>query len=200
MRLLSSPTSPFARKVRMLIMELNLASSIEILDTNPLGDASELRQLNPLGKVPTLLLDNGAPIIDSPVICDHLILQTTRYDLLPKKGIGRDQILYSQALGDGICDAAFSIVMELRRPSQQQSPLWLERWEAAILRSIAAIPAPLVSGQPTNLGDIAIAVALSYVDFRIADLDWRSDNTPLAIWHHTANQWPSMVATAPVST
>jgi glutathione S-transferase len=197
MRLLYSPTSPYARKVRMVLIEAGLDREVQQVACNPLGEAAELLAANPLGKVPALILANGHGLFDSGVICDHLDRQAPERGLVPIGGSERDRVLTTQALADGVLDAAFSTVMEHRRPPEERSVSWLARWEAAILRSVAAMRQESAGELPRDLGAIATAVALDYLLFRLPSLDWHSANPAIADWFENARLWRSFGATKP---
>lgn len=195
MQLFASPTSPYARKVRIVIAEKGLAGRVTILPANPLGDdTAALHAANPLGKIPTLVLDDGTSLYDSRVIVEYLDGFATSEALIPEGGIPRMRALRRQALADGVMDAAFSIVMERRRPAPQQSPEWLARWEAGIRRAVAAIE----TSPGFDIGDIATAAALGYLDFRLPDLRWR-DHAPagLAEWWGAIQTRNSILLTVP---
>jgi glutathione S-transferase len=169
----------------------------ELVLYNPLGDAAELSAVNPLGKVPALVLAEGRTLFDSRVIADHLDRLAPERQLVPIGGNARDRVLTVQALADGITDAAFATVMENRRLPELRSEYWLERWQNAILRGVQALATTPVGGAPLDLGDIAVAVALDYLLFRLPTLDWQSANPPMAEWLAQAQEWPSLAATAP---
>ena len=195
MQLFYSPTSPYARKVRALIVEKSLQNRVEVIDANPYEAAVTLRAVNPLGKVPALRLADGSCVVDSPVICEYLDGLTAAPRLIPADPQQRIAVLIRQALGDGIMDAAFSLVMERRRPVEQRSPEWMERWAGAILRSVPTLGR--TAEGPVDLGDLAIAVALAYLDFRLPDLDWRAQAPALVPWFTAMSARPSLVETAP---
>lgn len=196
MRLLYTVTSPYARKVRAVLIEKRLEGAVELVAANPLADTPALRTANPLGKVPTLLLEDGRALFDSPVICEHFDLAGRGPHLIPRDPDARLAVLTRQALADGIMDAAFSLVMERKRPEAQRSPEWTERWTGAILRSVRALP----TGRPVDgidLGDLAAACALAYLEFRLPDLDWRAGNYGLSQWCSAVSARPSLASTAP---
>ena len=123
MRLLSSPTSPYARKVRMTVLEKGLADRVAIEPGVPMGTADEaaaVRRVNPLGKIPALVLDTGEALYDSPVICEYLDAIGTGPALLPASGTGRWTALRLQALGDGVADGP-------GRSTVPPTP-WKRRW------------------------------------------------------------------------
>ncbi|WP_029415393.1 glutathione S-transferase N-terminal domain-containing protein [Brevundimonas bacteroides] len=199
MELLSSPTSPFARIVRVALIELDMADRVTVTNINPMSPPDGFPDLNPLGKVPTLLLADGAALYDSRTICDHLARHNPSRGLLPETGHRRDEVLTALSLAIGICDAAFSVVMERRRPEAQQSAEWLSRWTSGILRGTQALDASRGSASPKDLGQIGSAVALAYLDFRLPDVDWRAGNEPLDTWQTGVRRWRSMRATEPLA-
>ncbi|MGE4071051.1 MAG: glutathione S-transferase N-terminal domain-containing protein [Lysobacterales bacterium] len=197
MKLMYSPTSPYARKVRALLIEKQIPD-VELLVVNPLGETGALQQHNPLGKVPTLLLDDAGVIVDSPVICEYLDqLDSDAAALLPADTVARFGALTRQALADGIMDAAFALVMEARRPPQLRSEEWIARWQAAIGRTLdhfEGLPRPATR---FDLGDLALAVALGYLDFRLPHLAWRTGRDQLGQWNSTVSIRPALAQTAP---
>ena len=201
MRLLSSPTSPYARKVRMTVLEKGLADRVAIEPGVPMGTADEaaaVRRVNPLGKIPALVLDTGEALYDSPVICEYLDGIGTGPALLPASGTGRWTALRLQALGDGVADAAFNIVMEHRRAEALRSSEWLDRWTRAIHGAADALEEALAAGPlAADLGAIAIAAAFGYVDFRLPQIDWRAGRPRLTAAFADLAARPSFVATAP---
>ena len=201
MRLLSSPTSPYARKVRMTVLEKGLADRVAIEPGVPMGTADEaaaVRRVNPLGKIPALVLDTGEALYDSPVICEYLDAIGTGPALLPASGTGRWTALRLQALGDGVADAAFNIVMEHRRAEALRSSEWLDRWTRAIHGAADALDVALAAGPlAADLGAIAIAAAFGYVDFRLPQIDWRAGRPRLTAAFADLAARPSFVATAP---
>lgn len=199
MKLYFANTSPYARKARMVILEKDLSGRVETIFQNPFEDSPDLKKANPLGKVPALVTDEGTTIFDSPVICAFLDSLAPKPPLIPADE-ARWSVLTGEALADGLLDSAFAIVMERRRPGEQQSEMWLERWESGIQRTIAAVDADLTSfvGDLT-LAQIALGAALGYLDFRLPDIDWRSFNPAVAAWYVNFASRPSMKATDPAN-
>ena len=201
MRLLSSPTSPYARKVRMTLIEKGLADQVTVDAAVPLGTAEEaaaVRRVNPLAKIPALVLDTGEALYDSPVICEYLDSLGTGPTLLPAAGPARWTALRRQALGDGVADAAFNIVMEHRRPEAQRSTEWLDRWARAVHGAADALEQELAHGPlGFDLGAIALSAAFGYVDFRLPQIDWRAGRPRLTEAFAELAARPSFVATTP---
>lgn len=198
MKLFYSATSPYARKARVFIREKNLKAGIEERLCNPWDDPAELRALNPLGKVPTLALDDGTVLYDSRVICAALDDLGAEPRLIPAAPAARSRVLCAEALADGVVDAAVALVLEARRPEVQRSPEMMIRWRDAILRAVPAMEGALADlGEGPTLGSLAIALALSYLDFRQPAIDWRAGHPGLAAWHGTFSARPSFAETAP---
>lgn len=198
MKLIYSPTSPFARKVRIVARECG-HNGIEEVAEHPLAEGTRVPDFNPLGKVPTLVLDDGDILVDSPLICEFLDQHGRAASLIPGSGMERFRVLQGQALADGAMDAAVSIVMELRRPQAKRSPYWLQRWHDAVMRVLAAIEAS--AGSMTTRFDMAVISTIclvDYLDFRLAEVvSFRSSHPRLvACWEHHRSR-PSLVSTMP---
>ncbi len=191
--LLYSPTSPYARKVRVLIRECGLTAQISEQTAMPLDDPEALLAANPLGKVPALLLDDGSVLYDSRVICAWVAAQGGA------SGDAGDAAYWQTqrraALAEGIIDASVALVMEGRRPAAQQSDYWIGRWRMAIARSLDVLEGE-VDALASHIDAIASAAALGHLDLRHADLDWRGGRPRLAAWYATFEQRPSMRDTA----
>ncbi len=201
MKLFYSPTSPYARKVRLLAIEKGLDTLIETVTIDTANPAPELLNANPLGKVPALWLDHGETIFDSPVICRYLDNLKQPY-WIPREPTAEIEVLRWEALADGLTDAAYNLVMEQRgRPEQERSPRAMERWTTEITRTLRYIEthmATLPSG--TTLAPLALAAALGYLDFRLSHLlrSERSEQYPtLLAWYDTLRESPAMRATQP---
>jgi glutathione S-transferase len=198
MKLYYSSTSPYVRKVNVCAFELGLDKKIELISTNPWEADPRLLLNNPLSKVPTLITDDGMELYDSPVICEYLDSITGQSVLIPAKGNERWQALKLEALGDGILDAAVLRFLERKRPAVQQSKDWDTKQKDSILRSLQYLENN-ISNWPANLtiGQIAVACALGYLDFRFADEDWRQVQPVVAKWYEGFVERASMQATRP---
>ena len=197
MILRSSPTSPFVRKVRIAISLLGFDSKIEVRETD-LNDAGDsIRKQNPLGKIPALLLDDGTVYYDSRVILEYLDQLAGGGRIIPREGKARFDALRLQALCDGVLDAGVLLVYESRyRPAEMRVEPWVERQQGKIARALAALEAapPALDAVP-NVGQIALACALGYLDLRFGG-DWRKDHPRLVAWHDRfAAQVPTFAAT-----
>ena len=201
MKLYMSPASPFARKARIIIRELDLTRLVEEIPTNPAA-SDELRKINPLGKIPALVLDDGSTLIDSPVICEYLN-ELGGGKFFPGTSIwreisGRWRALTLQALGDGIADAAVARVYEGRRPLEMQNEEANAKNLTVIARSLDALERARFVEPPT-IGEIAVACAISYIDFRDVMPGWRDTRPQLRDWYDAFAKYPSMLATAPAN-
>ncbi|EJL32236.1 glutathione S-transferase [Caulobacter sp. AP07] len=193
MQLLYSAMSPFARKARVVAFELGLAERLELVPATPYTDES-LRAINPLSKIPILVPDAGEPIFDSPVICEYLE-HLAGVSLTPASGPERWAALTQQALADGMGDAALAIVRERLRDGDQRQDLF-DRQAAALNAALDKLEAEGLSADRFQIGEIAVAAQLAYLDGRKV-LDWREGRPNLAAWYETASRRTSMVATAP---
>lgn len=201
MQLFTSPTTPFGRKVMVLIHESGLLDRVQVQTVagSPLDPGTMPLDQNPLGKIPALIPDDGGPAIyDSRVICRYLD-QMSGAGLYP-----RDETLWPvltlEATADGMLEAALLMVYESRlRPEALRFAPWVEGQWAKIARALDAIEARgmLVLQGPLSMAHIAVAVALGYLDFRHADRNWRQDRPHLAAWEKAFSARPAMVATRP---
>jgi glutathione S-transferase len=197
LKLYGNAASPFARKCRVIAHELAL--KLKEIRTLPMQEP-EFRKINPLGKIPALVLDDGSVLIDSPVICEYLN-HVGGGKFFPGMSIlrhstGRWKALGLAALGDGIADAAVAWVL-LGRESQV-SEAACARQMSAVMAGIDALERVKFAKDPT-IGEIAVACALGYVDFRMPDLDWKASRPNLAGWYAKFCEYPSMKATVPAS-
>nr|WP_100548384.1 MULTISPECIES: glutathione S-transferase [unclassified Pseudomonas] len=201
MQLIYAAASPFARKVRVLAAETGLLDRIELLDTAVLPTTlnERVNALNPLGKIPVLLTDADEVLYDSRVICEYLDTLHAGAKLLPS-GAARWQVLCLMALADGLMDAALLARYErAARPAELQWSAWLDGQLGKVQRSLAELERQVERLQgPLDLGQIGVACALGYLDFRFADLDWRAAHPGLAAFQQTFAQRASMQASAPV--
>ncbi|MDG2340935.1 MAG: glutathione S-transferase N-terminal domain-containing protein [Paracoccaceae bacterium] len=199
MKLIYAGASPFVRKVSVVLNETGLIDSTELIQvaTTPVNSAAEAISANPSGKIPALILDDGSTLYDSRVICRYLDAQAGA-NLYPLDDIWN--ILTLEATADAIMDAAVLMTYEKRiRPADMGYEPWIEAQWSKIERSIGAITTnwmTYLSG-PLTIGQIGVACALNYIDFRHADRDWRGANSDLADWYNEFSQRPAMVATQP---
>ena len=195
-----SPTSPYTRKVMVLLHETGLMDQVEISSIDGWQEPDDLIAQNPLSMVPTLILDDGTALFDSPVICEYLDTRHNRSPLLPREsGEDRWTALRRQAQADGILDCAVLVFMEtVKRPEDLRWEWWAELKRKAIRRAVDAFEAECheFDDRP-DLGLISVACSLSYLDLRGAVGEWRDDHPKLAAWHDTFAARASMMNTAP---
>jgi len=181
MILRSTPTSPFSRKVKIAAMVLGLEDRIVPEFADPLRVDDTLREQNPLGKMPTLILDDGRIVYDSVVILDYLDTLAGGGKIVPADPDLRVAAQTLQALGDGIMDAAILIVYEGRhRPAEKHHEPWLDYQRGKIVRALTQLNAKPPVTEP-NVGTIALACALGYLDWR-KQVDWRPKFPNLVVW------------------
>lgn len=182
MILCSSPSSPFVRKCTMSAMILGLIDQIDVVPANTRDPMDAMRNENPLGKIPTLIADDGLRLYDSPVICEYLDMKAGGGKLLPA-GDARWPVLKLQALADGILDAAILQVYERRfRTEDKVHQPWLDMQQSKVDGALDWLEAntPETGAHPT-IGDVTLACALDYLDFRFEG-KWREGRPKLAAW------------------
>lgn len=195
MRLIGSKTSPYVRKVRVILAEKALPH--EFVEDNVWSPESKVPQFNPLVKVPALVLDDGEAIYDSVVIAEYLdTLPGARF--LPADARARALVRRDEALGDGISDAGILMRLERQRDAARQDPAWIARQQAKVEAGIKAVSHAVASRKPASmtLGDIACACALLWVDFRMPEIGWRRDPA-LKAWIEPLEKRPSFATTRP---
>jgi glutathione S-transferase len=199
MRLFGTKTSPFVRKVRVTAAELGIDDRIafEVID---FGDPPpDFVEANPTRRVPTLITDDGVALFDSPVIAEWLDAELGANRLLPAKGPERWAVLKTEALADGLLDSGTSVRHERQRPATEQSPAWIEKQlgkVASALERLEADDSWRSSGQ-VDLGQIAVACALGWLNLRLPELLDRERYPGLLAWYDGFSARPSMTATAP---
>jgi glutathione S-transferase len=191
MKLYNNRPSPYGRKVLVVAHEKELMERIEVHQVDPWSDPKELLAVTPLGKVPALVTDDGALITEAAVISEYFDAVGTGPKLI---GDDRFAVTARAALAQGLIDAAFGSVIERRRPAEHQWDGWLARLRRAIDRTLDKVSP--VSGR-FDLGDITLACALAYMDFRLSEIPWRRTHPRLAQWLDDVSRRPSMVASAP---
>jgi glutathione S-transferase len=201
MKLYWSPRSPFVRKVMVCAHELGVAGEIEPIYTvvslsacNP-----DMMQVNPLGRIPTLITDDGTVLYDSAVICEYLDSKHGGSRLFPAEGAARWEALRRHALADGMLETLVLWLGERRKeagPGSSDQLAVFERKIASGLESAERDERALATTH-FDIGHLTLAVALGYIDFRFANLAWREKRPKLARWFETAGARPSMSITAP---
>jgi glutathione S-transferase len=200
MKLIFSPTSPYARKVRIALAEKKI--ECEHIVAAPFEPGSTVADFNPLGKVPVLVLDDGTSVYDSRVIVEYLDTVSPVSRLIPEPSRQRIAVKRWEALADGICDAAVSIVLERKRAPEQRSGESIERQQRKITAGVAALARelgdhPWCNGDGYTLADIATGCALGYLDFRHPDIAWSAQYPNLARHAEKLGRRASFAETAP---
>lgn len=198
MRLYLSLTSPYARKVRVALIEQDIADQVEHILVDPLAPPPELLAANPLSKIPTLITDRGEALPDSNLILEYLQARGDGIAPLPR-GSRRWAALRLQKVAEGIIDAAVATVLERRRPESIVYTPYLDRLAEAIRRGteLLNLEVRALGTDTPSIVDVTAGVALAYLDFRLPYLEWRKNLPALAEWHAVFAQRPSMQQTAP---
>jgi glutathione S-transferase len=201
MKLIGSLTSPFVRKVRIVLAEKRLDYRFEL--ENVWADDSQIQQFNPLGKVPVLITDDGGAIFDSRVIVEYVDTLSPVSRLIPGASRERVDIKCWEALADGLLDAAVLINIEkTQRDEGARSAKWVARQQRKIDHALAMLSKGLADkafcmGRNYSLADIATGCALGYLDFRRPQLDWRTRHANLAQLFEKLCQRPAFIDTVP---
>jgi glutathione S-transferase len=178
MKLLASLTSPYARKVRIVLAEKKI--EYQMVLENAWNADSTVPQFNPLGKVPVLVLDDGSSLFDSCVIVEFLDTVTPVSRLIPTPTRQRIAVKKWEALGDGICDAAVAVLLERKRAPDKQDAAWITRHLGKVDAGLKVMSQELgekawCTGDSFNLADISAGVALAYLAFRFPEIEWNRD-------------------------
>lgn len=203
MKLIGSLTSPFVRKVRIVLAEKKLDYKFELEDVWAPG--STILQANPLGKVPCLVMEGGEAVFDSRVIVEYVDTLSPVGKLIPLSGRERVEVRTWEALADGLLDAAILVRLEQTfagRTPEQRSAAWIERQMAKVDASLSAMSQglgerPWCAGTHYTLADIAVGCALGYLDFRYRDLDWRGRHPNLERLYDKLMQRQTFIDTRP---
>ncbi|MEN9384597.1 MAG: hypothetical protein RI959_1184 [Pseudomonadota bacterium] len=203
MKLIGSTTSPYVRKVRVVMAEKKL--EFQFVKEDPWSADTKIADANPLGKVPCLVMEGGEAVFDSRVIVEYLDTLSPVGKLIPASGRERVEVKTWEALGDGLLDAAVAARMEAvwpHRAANERSQAWIDRQFEKIHRSLKAMgqglgDKPFCHGIHLSLADVATGVALGYLDFRFPDINWRSDHPNLAKLYEKLAQRPSFIDSQP---
>ena len=204
MKLIGALTSPYVRKVRIVMAEKRLDYQLMLEDV---WASDKILSANPLGKVPCLVLEGGEAVFDSRVIVEYVDTLSPVGKLIPANGRERAEVRTWEALADGVMDAAILTRLEQTwagRTDAQRSPAWVDRQMKKVDAALAAMSLglgdkPFCSGIHFTLSDVAVGCALGYLDFRFAALDWRARHPNLARLAEKLAQRQSFIDTAPPS-
>lgn len=203
MKLIGSLTSPYVRKVRIVMAEKKLDYRLELEDV--WSAETRITASNPLGKVPCLVMEGGEAVFDSRVIVEYVDTLSPVGRLIPASGRERVEVRTWEALGDGLLDASIAVRLEQTWPGRteaQRSPAWIDRHLAKVHAALKAMSLGLgekvwCTGIHFTLADIAVGVALGYLDFRFPQIDWREPYPNLARLYEKLAQRQSFIDTAP---
>ena len=203
MKLIGAITSPYVRKVRVVMAEKKL--DYQFLLDNVWSADTRIAASNPLGKVPCLVMEGGEALFDSRVIVEYLDTLSPVGKLIPPVGRERAETKTWEALADGVLDAALLARMEKvwpHRSAEQRSQAWIDRQMDKIRRALQAMSQGLgekafCSGIHFSLADVAVGCALGYLDFRFPEYDWRSSHPNLTRLHDKLSQCKSFIDTLP---
>ncbi|MBV8408337.1 MAG: glutathione S-transferase N-terminal domain-containing protein [Alphaproteobacteria bacterium] len=197
MKLAYSPASPYVRKVNACAIARGIDGQIErwkVATTDP-----ALVEFNPLSKVPTLMLDDGTVLYDSPVICEYLDSIGSAPKLFPAPGPARWKALTQEALGDGILDATQPRRRELTLPQDDGRKAYIELQRGKVTRALGVLEKEAGAlGDLTTIGEVTIGCALGYLDFRYANEPWRPGHPKLEAWYAEVAKLPPLAQTVPV--
>ncbi len=200
-RLLASPTSPYARKVRIVMAEKRIECQLEMIDV--WSPQTRIQDFNPLGKVPCLIMEDGGAVFDSRAIVEYLDTLTPVGHLIPSNGRERVEVRTWESLADGLIDAAVLVRLEqTQRPALQQSASWIERQMSKVQAALGSASSGLgerawCNGQSYTLADISLGCALGWLAFRFPSIDWRTPFPSLARHYDKLSARPSFIETAP---
>lgn len=202
MKLLYTPNSPYARKVRVVALEKHIDIALEEVVLG--ADDSPVAQYNPLGKIPVLILDDDVGLYDSRVIIEYLDTRTPVTKLMPSEVRLRIEVIRWGALADGICDAAVAIMLERRKPETQQAEKFIEKQYAKVENGLAVLNKDISKkkwcvNETFSLADIAVGCMLGYIGLRLKDLNWQDKYLNLAKHYTILSKRPSFKETAPAS-
>ncbi|MDT3707641.1 MAG: glutathione S-transferase N-terminal domain-containing protein [Thiobacillus sp.] len=177
MKLVTSLTSPYGRKVRVVLAEKKIPFQLQV--ENPWLPDSPVLAVNPLGKVPVLVLEDGVSVFDSRVIVEYLDHVSPVAHLIPAELKNRMVVRGIEALADGVTDATVALYLERKRAPAQQSDDWMAMQEKTVVRGLEALSEALGEnvwflGNSMTLADVACGCTLGYLDLRFPDIDWRS--------------------------
>ena len=202
MKLLGSLTSPYVRKVRVVMAEKKLDFQLDLEDV---WGTEDVLKSNPLGKVPCLVMEGGEAVFDSRVIVEYLDTLSPVGKLIPPPGRERIEVRTWEALADGLLDASILARLEATwggRTAAQRSQVWIDRQMSRVTAALASMSQglgekPWCSGNHFTLADIAVGCALGYLDYRFAHIDWRAAHPNLVKLHDKLSARQSFIDSAP---
>lgn len=200
MKLIGSHTSPYTRKVRIVLAEKKI--EYDFVVESPWTPGNKVADYNPLGKIPVLVLDDDTALFDSRVIVEYIDNVTPNNKLFPAPNRERIEVKRWEALADGLCDAAVAALLEGKRPANEQSANWIERQLAKVKRALAFMSEELddksfCMGTHISMADLALGTALGYLNFRFPEIAWQADHPNLSKLYDKLMQRPAFADTLP---
>lgn len=200
MKLIGSHTSPYTRKVRVVLAEKKI--EYEFVVDSPWANDSKVQDYNPLGKIPVLVLDDDTALFDSRVIVEYIDNVTPNNKLFPAPNRERIEVKRWEALADGLCDAAVAALLERKRPAKEQSADWIARQLSKVTRALAFMSEELEEknfcmGTHISMADLAVGTALGYLCFRFPEITWQGDHPNLSKLYDKLMQRPAFADTVP---
>lgn len=197
MKLYITAPSPYARKCRIVVREKGLESRVEEIAVDPYANAPELLASNPIVQVPTLIADDGAPVNDSPVICEYLDAIGDGPRLLPTEGAERLRVRRLETQANAALEMGVKLLLELRRPEHERSSSWIERWTTNMGRALDALETARPDAGQLDMGVITAGVAVRWIAFRHPNFDLATGRPGLMALSESLEQRPSFIATRP---
>ena len=200
MKLIASLTSPYVRKIRIVLAEKKIDCDLVI--DSPWVEGNQVAAVNPLGKIPVLVLDDESTLYDSRVIAEYLDTVAPNNRLIPASGRERIGVKRWEALADGVLDAAVAAFLEAKRPDGERSASWIERQRGKVNQALKVMAddlgeQPWCHGNSFSLADIAVGCALGYVSLRLGDIRWREQYPNLAQLYEKLMQRAAFAETVP---
>ena len=195
MKLLYTKRSPYARKVRVIALEKHIP--LEFIEEDLTNKTPRLTAVNPLGKIPTMIFDDGWTLCDSPVICAYLDTLKSRPRFIPAQGKKRWEILHYAAVADGLMDVTVAAYMERVRHPQNANEDFIKAQEESVKRCLKFFNDSLHRWEGLNIAAVAVASAIGYIQFRLGHLAPSTETRVLKNWFDRFSHRPSMTATVP---
>ncbi|WP_434515417.1 glutathione S-transferase [Dechloromonas sp. ARDL1] len=200
MKLIGSHTSPYTRKVRIVLAEKKI--EYDFVVESPWTPGNKVADYNPLGKIPVLVLDDDTALFDSRVIVEYIDNVTPNNKLFPAPNRERIEVKRWEALADGLCDAAVAALLERKRPANEQSADWIDRQLAKVKRALAFMSEELddksfCMGTHISMADLALGTALGYLNFRFPEIAWQASHPNLSKLYDKLMQRPAFADTIP---